>query len=151
MTSDTPAVRDKFKPGRDLIVSSSPKETLEKVKYYLNHDSERKKIQINGKKAVKNDSYRHRAERMLEVLKSRGIIRNLGETIHYVDVLKEKYVIHHVTPGETLSIIARKYNDSCSNSWSLIISNQIKYMLDKSLRLERNCLEILITNFSKGE
>lgn len=112
LTSDTPAVRDKFKPGRDLIVSSSPKETLEKVKYYLNHDSERKKIQINGKKAVKNDSFRHRAERMLEVLKSRGIIRNLGETIHYVDVLKEKYVIHHVTPGETLSIIARKYNVS---------------------------------------
>lgn len=112
MTSATPAVRGKFKPGRDLIVSSSPKETLEKVKYYLNHDSERKKIQINGKKAVKNDSYRHRAERMLEVLKSRGIIRNLGETIHYVDVLKEKYVIHHVTPGETLSIISRKYNVS---------------------------------------
>ncbi len=44
LTSDTPAVRGKFKPGRDLIVSSSPKETLEKVKYYLNHDSERKRF-----------------------------------------------------------------------------------------------------------
>lgn len=47
---------------------------------------------------------------MLEVLKSRGILRNLEETIHYVDVLKENYVIHHVAPGETLTKIAIKYN-----------------------------------------
>lgn len=74
LTSDTPVVRKLFKPGQDLIVSSSPEETLELVRYYLQKPDERKKVRINGKKAVSNHSYKHRAEYIIYILKKEGII-----------------------------------------------------------------------------
>jgi spore maturation protein CgeB len=116
LTSDTAAVRAKFRPGHDLIVSSSPEETLEQVQYYLKNYEKREEIQRYGQQAVKNDSYRYRAEQMLEVLRSNGIIRNtsesIGQVVYYIDILKERYELHHIASGETLWQIARMYNVS---------------------------------------
>lgn len=74
MTSDTPEVRRLFKPGRDLAAASSPEETLEQISYYLKNPQEREKIRINGKKAVSSHTYKHRAEYIVDTLKSKGII-----------------------------------------------------------------------------
>lgn len=68
LTSDIPRVKELFKNKQELIVSSSPSETIKLVKYYLNNPEERKKIQISGNKAVKMHSYRYRAEYIIAVL-----------------------------------------------------------------------------------
>lgn len=48
LTADTPGVRNKLEPGIHCEVSASPKETLEKVAYYLEHDDERLRIAKAG-------------------------------------------------------------------------------------------------------
>ncbi|MBS4193251.1 glycosyltransferase [Bacillus sp. FJAT-49705] len=110
LTVDTPAVRDKFTPDKDLIVSSSPEETVDKIQYYLNNDTERQQIRENGKIAVKEHSYRNRAKKILAVLENRGVLTEIGDVIHYSEFLKEFYEIHNISPGDTLSEIANKYN-----------------------------------------
>lgn len=58
LTSNTKAVREKLRPGVDCIVSSSREETVELVKYYLNHNEEREKIANEGfKTGVERFSY----------------------------------------------------------------------------------------------
>ncbi|MCY6485382.1 glycosyltransferase [Clostridium aestuarii] len=74
LTSDTPAVKHLFKPGQDLIVSSSPEDTIKLVRYYLERPEERDKIRINGKKTVAKHSYKHRAKYIIDTLKKEGII-----------------------------------------------------------------------------
>ncbi|PKG21760.1 CgeB family protein [Niallia nealsonii] len=74
LTSDTPAVRELFKPGKDLIVSSSKEETLRLVDYYLNHPEERTKISLQGHKSVSKHSYRKRAKQVIQTLFDEGII-----------------------------------------------------------------------------
>lgn len=69
LTSDTPEIRRLFKPGCDLAVSSSPEETLEVVNYYLEHPDECERIRTQGRLAVLNHSYKHRAEYMIHVLR----------------------------------------------------------------------------------
>ncbi|MDQ6599038.1 LysM peptidoglycan-binding domain-containing protein [Bacillus salipaludis] len=109
-TSDTSAVRDQFKPGKDLIITSSSEETVEKIQYYLKNDLERQQIRENGKIAVKKHSYRNRAKEMLEVLENRGVLREIGDIIHFSEFLKEIYEMHTVSPGDNLSRIANIYN-----------------------------------------
>ena len=65
LTDDTPGVKKLFNPGRDLIVSSSPEETLKLVKYYLNNPNECKRIAKKGASAVIGNSYKDRAEYMI--------------------------------------------------------------------------------------
>ncbi|WP_342539843.1 glycosyltransferase [Heyndrickxia sp. FSL K6-6286] len=74
LTSDTPAVRQLFLPGRDLVVSSSPYETLNLVHYYLQNEWERKQISSLGTVAVQPHTYKARAEYILNVLKAEGIL-----------------------------------------------------------------------------
>lgn len=74
ITCDTLGVRQLFKPGKDLVVSSSPKETLELVNYYMYRPDEREKICKQAKFAVKNHTYKHRAAYVLDVLKKQGIL-----------------------------------------------------------------------------
>lgn len=115
LTSDTEAVKEKFVPGRDLIVSSTPSETIKKVKYYLKNSKQREEIRKNGMAAVKPHSYYYRAKEMIQTLISRGIINSKlatpgqGKLIHYTDVLEKKYNLHHVNFGDTLGQIARRY------------------------------------------
>lgn len=76
ITSDTPAVRQLFEPGRHLAASKSPVETVELVRYYLENTSERKKISQQALEAVNHHSYKQRAEYMVTVLKERNLLEN---------------------------------------------------------------------------
>ncbi len=58
LTSDTPAVRINLIPEVNCAVSSSPEETVEKIKYYLTHEDERIRIAKTGRDyAIKNFAY----------------------------------------------------------------------------------------------
>lgn len=74
LTSDTPAVSDLFEIGRHLEASTSPKKTLELVRYYLDNPEERQKIRKNGQLAVAPHNYRARAGSIISVLKARKIL-----------------------------------------------------------------------------
>uniref|UniRef100_UPI0011A495B4 glycosyltransferase family protein n=2 Tax=Bacillales TaxID=1385 RepID=UPI0011A495B4 len=69
ITSDTPEIRRLFKPGRDLVVSSSAEQTRELVAYYLKHPEEREKIRKQGKLTVRKHSYARRARYMIRQLR----------------------------------------------------------------------------------
>jgi len=74
LTSDTPVIRNKFKAGEQLVVSSSPEETLRLVHYYLDKPEERKIIAASGQAAIAENTYQNRADYMLEVLRKYKII-----------------------------------------------------------------------------
>ena len=74
ITSDTPAVRKLFKPGHDLVVSSSPEETIALIEYYLKNPQKRKKIQKNGQITVQDYSYTNKAEYIINCLINEGLI-----------------------------------------------------------------------------
>lgn len=74
LTSDTPIIRDLFVPDRDLVVSSSPEETLELTQYYLKNSEKRDIIRKQGEASVKPYSYTNRAQYMLEVLYNQNIL-----------------------------------------------------------------------------
>lgn len=75
ITNDTPAVRELFRPGRELVVSGSADETKRLIRYYLKHPLERRKIQEQGLEAVQKHHYKHRAAYMLDELRKHRIIR----------------------------------------------------------------------------
>ncbi len=75
LTSDTPAVRKLFEPGRDLLVSSSAEDTLRLVCENLCRDTERERLRERGCQSVLEHSYKKRADYMLEVLRVRGLLR----------------------------------------------------------------------------
>ena len=66
LSSDSSEIRKLFTPGRDLVVSSSAKETLELVKYYKENKEEWLKIRKNAVESVKNHTYKQRAEYILQ-------------------------------------------------------------------------------------
>lgn len=74
LTSATPAVTDLFEPGRHLVVAKAPEETVEIVRYYLDHPQERAEISRAGQAAVACHSYKYRAEYMVVILRQRKII-----------------------------------------------------------------------------
>ncbi len=58
-----------FVPGEDFVYYESKKDMLEKIDYYLMHESERAAIAQNGlNKIMKSHTYKHRVEEMLEYL-----------------------------------------------------------------------------------
>lgn len=78
LTNDTLAVRQLFENKRDLVISSSPNETVELVYYYLSHPEEREKIRKQGKLAVSSNTYRNRAEYIIKTLKEQNILSKLS-------------------------------------------------------------------------
>ena len=74
LTSDTSAVNGLFEPGRHLVVAQTPDETVEKVRYYLDHPLERADISRQGQAAVACHSYKHRAESIVSILRHRKVI-----------------------------------------------------------------------------
>lgn len=74
LTSDTPGVRRLATPGRDLIVSSSARETARLVHYYLKASNLRHRIRHHGRDTVRPHSYTVRAQEMVEVLQARGVL-----------------------------------------------------------------------------
>ncbi|MEM5606630.1 glycosyltransferase [Bacillus cereus] len=48
LTLDTPGVKKIFRPGKDLVTVSSSKETLEAIRYFLNHPKRKRKFKNGG-------------------------------------------------------------------------------------------------------
>ncbi len=64
------AIRQLFVPGRDLVVSSSPKQTLELVEYYVQHPDARNLIRSNALISIRNHTYLKRAECIVSRVKT---------------------------------------------------------------------------------
>lgn len=75
ITSDTEGVRQLFKPGEDLVVSSNPQQTIDLVRHYLTHPYDQTRIVRKALETVSKHSYRNRAEQALQILKNERIIR----------------------------------------------------------------------------
>jgi len=118
LTNDTSEIRRLFSPGQDMIVSHSSEETIELVRYYLDHPEERMKIKKAGMESVKKYSYEQRANYIIETLIRAGILSGssvntgAGKIIHYVDTLKENYEVYVIQPNDTLWSISRKFGVS---------------------------------------
>ena len=67
LSSDNAGVRRLFTPGRDLVVSSSPEQTLELVEYYRKNPDKWLEIRKNAVSAVEKQTYKQRAEYILEL------------------------------------------------------------------------------------
>ena len=74
LTSDTPEIRRLFKPGKDLVVSRSAKQTRNLVRYYLKHPKQRERIRKQGKITVLRHNYKQRALYMIQQLKKHKIL-----------------------------------------------------------------------------
>ncbi|MGD8188508.1 CgeB family protein [Brevibacillus ginsengisoli] len=74
ITSDTPEVRRLFKPGRDLVVSSSAQQTRKLVSYYMKHPKDRERIRKQGMLTVQKHNYKRRAQYMIQQLKKHKIL-----------------------------------------------------------------------------
>ena len=126
-----------FYPGKDLVVSSSPEETVQKVKYYLKHSQERLQIARQGRKAVEVHTYKSRAKRIITTLiehkllnTSLNQIKEIGEILYFKP--KEDYETYQVEKGDTLYKISSKFGISIEELKTLnmltsdaIIENQI--------------------------
>lgn len=65
-----------FEEDKEVACFSSKEELVEKIKFYLGNDTVRKKIQENGHNlVVKNHSLDERANRILLMLREKGIIK----------------------------------------------------------------------------
>lgn len=75
LTCNTPAVQRLLRTHHDAAISSSGKETLSLVHYYLKHDREREKVRRNGRHTIAAENYKNRAAHFMDVLQDEGIIR----------------------------------------------------------------------------
>ncbi|MBP1989184.1 CgeB family protein [Paenibacillus eucommiae] len=73
LTCDTPAIHRLLKPGREIAVSSTPQQTVLKVRYYLENQQAREEIQKQGRKAIDPHHYKNRAQTMLSTLHKQGL------------------------------------------------------------------------------
>ncbi|NEU32313.1 glycosyltransferase [bacterium LRH843] len=75
LTLNTNGVKRLFKPGKDLITVSSPKETVETVRKYLREYSKREIIRNQGRETVKKYTYKSRSEELIQILKEHKILK----------------------------------------------------------------------------
>lgn len=74
LTYPTKGMEQLFTPGKELVTFETPDEMVEKIKYYLAHDDERKSIAQAGQaRALAEHTYEHRFRRMFDILTARGI------------------------------------------------------------------------------
>lgn len=137
ITVNTPGVINKFIPEKDLVVSSNQEETVQKVKYYLNHPEERSQIQTQGRKAIQVHSYKARANQIINTLVKSNIIKNCSSVTKEEGEISylwnnDNYVTYKVEKGDTLYKISEKYHVSIEElktlnvlTTDLILENQI--------------------------
>ncbi len=118
LTLDTLGVRGLFKPGKDLITVSSPKETLQAIQYFLNHPERKTRIQEQGRITVREHTYKARAKQIIDTLIENNILierekisKQIGK-IMYVTDLKEDYQMYTIKKGDTLCGISQKFGVS---------------------------------------
>lgn len=70
LTQHTRAIEYMFKNHTHLVWSKSYEETVELMDYYLNNESERERIALNGQQFVyENHTYEKRASEIIKALK----------------------------------------------------------------------------------
>lgn len=63
-------LHEMFESGKEVVTYRTPEECAEKVRYYLNHEEERKKIAAAGQeRTLRDHTYRHRAEELVDMVK----------------------------------------------------------------------------------
>ncbi|GMX62463.1 spore protein YkvP [Paenibacillus elgii] len=75
VTNDTPEIRRWFRPGRDLLVTSSEKMTRSLIRKYARQPGDCERIRRNAVRAAAPHAYVHRAQYILRVLRKRGILQ----------------------------------------------------------------------------
>lgn len=63
-------IHDLFSPGKEAVAYASPEEAVRKIKYYLEHDQERKEIAHTGQqKTLREHSYYCRMQELIAIIK----------------------------------------------------------------------------------
>ncbi|WP_369126834.1 glycosyltransferase [Paenibacillus sp. A3] len=75
VTNDTPEIRRSFRPGRDLLVTSSEKMTRSLIRKYARQPGACERIRRNAVRAAAPHAYLHRAQYILRVLRKHGILQ----------------------------------------------------------------------------
>lgn len=73
ITDDTPEVRRWFRPGKELLVSSSEKETRHLIAKYQRSPQKCEQIRQHAVRAAAKHSYKKRAAYVLDILKKKGV------------------------------------------------------------------------------
>ena len=69
ITNYQPELEMYFENGKDLVYFESRKDLADKVKYYLEHEDERRTIALNGYNKVKQQhTYQHRFDEMQQII-----------------------------------------------------------------------------------
>ena len=113
LTNDIPIINRLFKSGRDLITSSSPEETIELVKYYLQYPEKRNVI----KKCFRSRErtfLSKRAEYIIDILIENGIFNRKRRSYDMKEEPRKTYKqgefeIYIVRNGDTLFSIANEF------------------------------------------
>ncbi len=80
LTYPTKGIEEMFEPGKELVLFNTPDEMVEKIRYYLAHEEERKAIAAAGRrKALAHHTYQHRFERIFDRLRARGVKIEQGQ------------------------------------------------------------------------
>jgi spore maturation protein CgeB len=59
-----------FRPGEEVVAYTSPEDAVEKIRYYLHNETERKHIALTGQeRTLKEHSYYHRMQELLHIIK----------------------------------------------------------------------------------
>jgi spore maturation protein CgeB len=69
VTDDKDNLNQLFKVGQEVVSCSSPKQCIEQVKYYLEHENERLAIARAGQQhTLREHTYQHRMEELVEII-----------------------------------------------------------------------------------
>lgn len=66
LTDTRPELLELFKEGKDFVAFEGPEDLEDKIRYYLVHDRERRKIALSGRSAVRGHTYEDRAKKIIE-------------------------------------------------------------------------------------
>lgn len=65
-------LKDLFNVGEEVVEYSSEEDLINKVKYYLDHQDEAKKIALAGqRRTIKDHNYKKRSEQLMKIIKNR--------------------------------------------------------------------------------
>ncbi len=157
LTNDTPGVRQLFKPGQDLVCSSSGEETLQLVRYYLEHPQERSRIRENGRTKVIPYTYKNRSKEMIEILIDNDILQDMLHTYQekgtfhfYESCLQDKFELYIVHPGDTLWGISREFNVTINELKELNALESDQIEIDQVLKI-RKISDLKATNILENK
>jgi len=95
-----PGISHYLREGKDYAAFSSPEECVEKIRYYLSNDKERRKIAHSAQERVQNQhTYTHRVRSILEQLEGLQDKRKAAELVRSKDKPCILMVCHNVISG----------------------------------------------------